>query len=121
MTDVEIKLYHKVVIHEILESEYDHFVSLVTLNKYDLRWIDGILFLFLSSNDSEEVLAAKQQGIRNWELFHFTRLDIFTPILKDPITNREAAIIDNSNNEFVKGVIDSLKEKSIISSPMDTS
>ena len=108
MIEVEIKPYKKVVIHEILESEYNNFVNLVTLNPYDLRWVNGILFFFFSSKDSDFVLAEKQRGIRHWDLFHFTRMDNFQMIVKNSISNVQVPVIDNSSSKFVSEAIESL-------------
>jgi len=105
--------YDSLIIHEIIYSKYDDFLFLLqTVKNIDLRWINGVLFFFSGLPAYEYVVEDQKNGIRHWELLHFTKMEKYERVVEIP-NNTVVLVTNNNGNNFVSDTIKWLKEQTI--------
>jgi len=118
IVDIEYKPAVKIVVHEIIRSEFQDFLNMFAIpqpsgaQRPNARWIDGILFIFKGFPPSPDALRDKIQGILHWEIVNFTEMKKYTPTVTNPKNNIIIDVLDNSNNTAVSDFIRWLKNKS---------
>ncbi len=118
MVNIEYKPAVKIVVHEIIRSEFQDFLNMFAIPQRPgaqrpyARWIDGILFIFKGFPPSPEALRDKIQGILHWEQVNFTEMEKYTPTVTNSTNNIIMDVLDNSNNTAVSDFIRWLKNES---------
>jgi len=118
MVDIEYSPISKIIVHEIIRSEYQNFLNMFAIPQPpdgpqpNARWIDGILFLFKGFPPSPEVLRDKIQGVLHWEIVNFTEMEQYTPTITNPENNVIMKVLDNTSNTAVSDFIRWLKNDS---------
>ena len=118
MVDIEYKPISKIIVHEIIRTEFQDFLNMFAIPQRpgaprpSARWIDGILFTFIPFPPSPEALRDKIEGIIHWELVNFTEMEQYTSTVTNPETNITMNVLDNSTNTAVSDFIRWLKNDS---------
>lgn len=113
MVEVVFKPIEKIIIYEIIPSEFEEFIEIFAQppNVHSsARWIDGILFTFRSLPVTEDNVADRMKGIVHWESFNYTKMETYKPQLINKAKNGVLYVINNSNNKTVRDTIKVLKK-----------
>jgi len=118
MVDIEYKPTLKIIIHEIIRSEFQYFLNMFAIPQPsgmpppDVRWIDGILFNFFAFPPSPEALKDKIEGTIHWEIVNFTEMEKYKSTVTNPQNNIIMSVLDNSSNTAVSDFVRWLKNDS---------
>ena len=118
MVEIEYQPVKKIVVHEILKSDYNDFINQFVIPlqpnmpSLDLRWVNGVLFFFQGFQDTPEIIHDRIQGIIHWEACNFTEMPKYQPMLTNTNTNASVKVTDNSHNTAVSDFIRWLKTQS---------
>jgi len=126
MVDIEYSPISKIIVHEIIRSDFQHFLNMFAIPQQPgvqrpfARWIDGILFIFKGFPPSPEALRDKMLGTLHWEIVNFTEMKDYTATVTNPENNITMDVLDNSTNTAVSDFIRWLKNDSQWSSDIRT-
>ena len=119
--DISIKIWEKLVIHEIIEYKFDDWVKQIAFSSRTsggaiptMQWADGIAFSPVNFPTTNVVMEEQLKGILHWSSISFAIKDKF----ENQIVRENATInlVDVSVNEIFRKLAVELKKQSKYSS-----
>jgi hypothetical protein len=118
MVEVQYSPTKKIVVHEIIKSELSDFIKmkvqprLPNMQAMPFRWIDGIVFTFMSTIPTEQLINEHvRDGVIHWDHIEFAEMPTFQNVLVNTENGATWPVIDGSNNTAVCDVITWLKNQ----------
>lgn len=118
MVEVQYSPIKKIVVHEIIKYELSDFIKmkvqprLPNTQAIPLRWIDGIVFSFMNTIPTEQLINEHvKDGVLHWDYVEFAEMPDFQKVLVNTETGATWPVIDGSNNTAVSDVIMWLKRQ----------
>jgi len=117
LMDISIKIWEKLVIHEIIEYKFDDWVKQIAFSSRTsgggiptMQWADGIAFSPVNFPTTNIVMEEQLKGILHWSSISFAIKDKF----ENQIVRENATInlVDVSVNEIFRKVAAELKKQS---------
>jgi len=115
--DILIKIWEKLVIHEIIEYKFDDWVKQIAFSSRTsgggiptMQWADGIAFSPVNFPTTNVVMEEQLKGILHWSSVSFAIKDRF----ENQIVRENATInlVDVSVNEIFRKLAAELKKQS---------
>jgi len=115
--DISIKIWEKLVIHEIIEYKFDDWVKQIAFSSRTsggaiptMQWADGIAFSPVNFPTTNVVMEEQLKGILHWSSISFAIKDKF----ENQIVRENATInlVDVSVNEIFRKLAVELKKQS---------
>jgi len=115
--DISIKIWEKLVIHEIIEYKFDDWVKQIAFSSRTsgggiptMQWADGIAFSPVNFPTTNVVMEEQLKGILHWSSVSFAIKDKF----ENQIVRENATInlVDVSVNEIFRKLAAELKNQS---------
>jgi len=115
--DISIKIWEKLVIHEIIEYKFDDWVKQIAFSSRTsggaiptMQWADGIAFSPVNFPTTNVVMEEQLKGILHWSSISFAIKDKF----ENQIVRENATInlVDVSVNEIFRKLAAELKKQS---------
>ena len=118
MVEIEYKPVEKIVVHEIIKYDLNHFLETFAkpgpnnTQPPPARWVDGIIF---NPNgfpvQTPEMVNEHLKGTIHWAAVTFAEMDEYKPIVNHPATGIGLPVNDNSNNTAVVSFVTWLKNR----------
>jgi hypothetical protein len=117
LMDISIKIWEKLVIHEIIEYKFDDWVKQIAFSSRTsggaiptMQWADGIAFSPVNFPTTNVVMEEQLKGILHWSSISFAIKDKF----ENQIVRENATInlVDVSVNEIFRKLAVELKKQS---------
>ncbi len=115
--DISIKIWEKLVIHEIIEYKFDDWVKQIAFSSRTsggaiptMQWANGIAFSPVNFPTTNVVMEEQLKGILHWSSISFAIKDKF----ENQIVRENATInlVDVSVNEIFRKLAVELKKQS---------
>ena len=115
--DISIKIWEKLVTHEIIEYKFDDWVKQIAFSSRTsgggiptMQWADGIAFSPVNFPTTNVVMEEQLKGILHWSSVSFAIKDRF----ENQIVRENATInlVDVSVNEIFRKLAAELKKQS---------
>ena len=115
--DIAIEPWKKLVIHEIIEYDFDDWMAQIAFSSKTagggipaINWANGIVFQSFNFPDTNTVVEEKIKGTLHWSSVMFAVREKYEKqIIKD---NATINLIDVSVNEIFRNLATKLKEQS---------
>ena len=109
--DIIHKPIHEVILGGVVKDDSISFRrSNVQPQSANIRWCDGVAFVFSTPDLTDEMKEKAVNGTLWWNYLNFTEYGEYTKTIKHPDSNIEVPLFDMSSNETIADVIKWVKE-----------
>lgn len=113
MTDFIHEPYKTIHVRDLIKMSLDDLIGMIsTLESANAYWVDGVLFVSFSINDSEELGKKEIQGETYLDKVIFCKYDKYTKTAKSS-TNFEINILNVQKSHLYRDLISWLKKQPI--------
>ncbi len=118
MVEIVIEPWKKIVIHEVIELEFEDLLKIITVGvppggrTHAMQWANGVVFAQAPFPDIEPSIEEKIKGIIHYASVQFALKPKFESEIIDTERNITIPFIDVSHNELFVQLTELLKKQS---------